>query len=273
VVSLLTPSRIATILRDSGLRPRQTLGQNFLADPNKVRHIVSLARVGSGDKVLEVGPGLGSLTMGLVEAGAEVVAIETDPRLAELCRHLVPQARVVTGDALRIDLAALVVGEGWCCVSNLPYNVAVPLVMRVLEEVRAVERLLVMVQAEVGERMVARPGDRARGAVTVKIEYHASSRIEGRVSPRVFVPEPSVDSVLVSLARRAPPAGVSRGKLFEVIDKAFGQRRKMLRSSLLTLLGSPERAEATLRAARVDPTVRPEALSLQEFVDIAEQMS
>ena len=267
-VPLLTPSRVSALLRERGLRPRQALGQNFLADPNTVRRIVSLAGVSEGDRVLEIGPGLGSLTLGLVDSGAHVVAVEADARLADACRSLVPEATVVTGDALRLPLPDLLDDGPWSSVSNLPYNVAVPVIMRLLDECAQVARLFVMVQSEVGARLVAGPGDDARGAVSVKVEYHATSRVEGRVPPTVFIPAPAVDSVLVSLVRRTSPVTVDRAALFRVVSAAFGHRRKTLRRGLRELAGSAGAASAALNAAGIDPQARAEELSLSSFADL-----
>src|SRR2546423_2837186 len=268
-MNLLTPTEISSLVRDQGIRPRRSLGQNFLADPNQVRRIVSLSGVVAGDRVLEVGPGLGSLTRGLVDAGARVVAVEADARLAEVCASVVPEAEVVTGDALRVDFAALLDDRPWRCVSNLPYNVAVPVLARLLDEVPVVETFLVMLQAEVGERLVAGPGDSARAAISVKVEYHCHSRLVGRVPPTVFIPPPKVDSVLLSLARRPPPVDVDPVRLFRVTRAAFAQRRKTIRQSLAVTAGSPAAAADAAQRAGVDPTARPEDLSLAEFAALA----
>lgn len=268
-MTLLTPSRISALLREHGLRPRQALGQSFLADPNQVRRIVALSGVGPGDQVLEIGPGLGSLTRGLLDAGARVVAVEADPGLAAVLETVAPEAEVVVGDALAVDLAGLTPGPGWACVSNLPYNVSVPVIARLLDEVASVDRLLVMIQAEVGERLVAGPGSRARGVASVKVEYHAEARIEGRVPRSVFIPVPSVDSVLVSMQRKASKVDVAPAPLFEVTRAAFGQRRKTLRASLTGLAGSPAAAEEWLARAGVPSAARPEDLSLEQFAALA----
>ena len=202
---------IAQLLSVHGLRPSRALGQNFVADPNTVRRIARLAGLTPGDQVLEIGAGLGSLTLALVETGARVVALETDRHLVPVLRSVVEPAGVdvVEGDALTLDLAALLADRGappWSLVANLPYNVATPLVLRTLTEVPAVTRQLVMVQREVGERMAAGAGEPAYGAVSVRIAYFATAAVVGRVPASVFVPRPRVESVLVRIVRRPEPA-------------------------------------------------------------------
>ncbi len=276
-MALLTPATVRSLLAEHGLRPSRALGQNFLADPNTARRIARLARVGPGDLVLEIGPGLGSLTLALVERGASVLAVERD-------RHLIPVIADVVGvhgnvqlavaDALEVDFATLL-GEGrvgeetWTCVSNLPYNIATPVVVRLLEEAPQVHRMLVMVQREVGERLAAPPGGREYGAVSVKVAYYASAKIVGMVPSSVFVPAPKVESALVELVRRpAPPVEVpSADRLFELVRAGFGQRRKMLRQSLKAVLGG--RTTMVLDQAGIDPRDRAEALGLEAWAAIA----
>jgi len=273
VVDLLTPASIQALLDRHGVRPGRALGQNFLADPNTARRIVRLAGIERGARVIEVGPGLGSLTLALTDAGAsEIVALELD-------RHLVPVlhevldgrgVRVEQGDALTIDWQALLgPSPGWSMVSNLPYNVATPLVVRVLETAPMVERLLVMVQREVGERLAAAAGTEAYGAVSVKVAYYAHAELAGLVPPTVFVPRPAVDSALVRLVRRAhaPVSVPDVDRLFVLVRSGFATRRKMLRRSLMTELGS--RTVAILEAAGVDPSVRAETLDLDSWAAIA----
>ncbi len=263
----LSGADIAALLAAHGLRPNRALGQNFVADANTVRRIARLSGVGAGSRVLEIGAGLGSLTLALAETGAQVLAVETDHHLLPVLRDVVEPvgAEVVPGDALALDLGRLLAehgGGGWSVVANLPYNVATPLVMRVLEEVDAVDDLLVMVQREVGERMAAGPGDQAYGAVSVRIAYFAQAALAGRVPASVFVPKPRVESVLVRIRRRpspaVDPADVSYERLAEVIRAGFGQRRKMLRRSLAGVVAP----EAFARAG-----VRPEARA--EELDVA----
>lgn len=260
------------LLEQHGLRPSRALGQNFVADPNTVRRIARLASVGLGDRVVEIGAGLGSLTLALAETGASVVAVEVDRYLVPILRTVVEPAgvRVVEGDALRLDWPSLL-GEstGWTLVANLPYNVATPLVADLLDGVPQISRMLVMVQREVGERLAAGVGDDAYGAVSVKVSYWATARVVGRVPPTVFVPQPRVESALVSIVRRAdgpavPPSIVPASRLFEVVRAGFAHRRKMLRGSLAGVV-SPE----AFGAAGVAPTARAEELDVETWGRLA----
>jgi 16S rRNA (adenine1518-N6/adenine1519-N6)-dimethyltransferase len=208
-----------------------------VVDPNTVRRVARLAEVGDGDHVVEVGAGLGSLTLALAETGASVTAVETDRYLVPVLRSVVEDAGVdvdvIEGDALHLDWDALLDGsDSWVLVANLPYNIATPLVLDLLSDVPGIERMLVMVQQEVAERLAARAGTSARGAVSAKVEYFASASVVGRVPANVFVPKPRVESALVRLDRHPlPPVDVDRGQLFRLIETGFGQRRKMLRRS------------------------------------------
>jgi 16S rRNA (adenine1518-N6/adenine1519-N6)-dimethyltransferase len=283
-MAMLTPATVHALLDEHGLHPKRSLGQNFLADPNTARRVVALAELPPDMPVLEIGPGLGSLTLALLDAGHDVVALELDDRLAEVLRSVVAavdgngdrhSARVETGDACSVDLDALLDGDPggpgapWACVSNLPYNVAVPVVVRLLEQVPPVERILVMVQREVGERLAAGPGDPQYGAVSVKVAYFADAKVVGLVPPTVFVPRPKVDSALVRLDRRAgPPVEVpSADDLFALVRTGFAQRRKMLRRSLVPMLG--ERTADVLAASGIEPTARAEALGLEQWAALA----
>ncbi|MBW3548506.1 MAG: 16S rRNA (adenine(1518)-N(6)/adenine(1519)-N(6))-dimethyltransferase RsmA [Actinobacteria bacterium] len=234
----LSRREVADLLARHGLHPRRSLSQNFVVDPNTVRRIARLSGVGPADRVVEVGAGLGSLTLALLETGAQVTAVEIDRRLlAVLDEVVVPAgARVVHGDALRLDWNALLGGEPWVLVANLPYHVATPLVADLLDEVPTVQRMLVMVQREVGERMVAGVGSPAYGALSVKVAYWARASLAGRVPATVFLPRPEVESALVAIDRRpAPavdPAEAAFDELFALVRAGFGQRRKMLRRSL-----------------------------------------
>jgi len=264
---------IAQLLSGHGLRPSKALGQNFVADPNTVRRIARISGVSSGSRVLEIGAGLGSLTLALAETGASVVAVETDRRLTPVLRSVVEPVgvEVVEGDAMTIDLADLLAerAEGpWSLVANLPYNVATPLVLRTLVEVPAVTRLLVMVQREVGERMAARAGEDAYGAVSVRIAYFARAEVVGRVPASVFIPRPRIESVLVRLERLPAPAVdplvVGYERLDAVVRAGFGQRRKMLRRSLAGVVepGAFERAG-------VRPDARAEELDISQWGRLA----
>ena len=273
---MLTPATVKALLAEHGLRPKRSLGQNFLVDPNTARRIVARAELEPGMPVLEIGPGLGSLTLALVAAGHEVVALELDARLAAVLRSVLDaddagRVRIEVGDACAVDLEGLLGDEPgpWACVSNLPYNVAVPVVMGILEDAPRVERILVMVQREVGERLAAGPGDPQYGAVSVKVAYFAEAAVVGLVPPTVFVPRPKVESALVRLRRRSePPVAVpSADHLFVLVRAGFAQRRKMLRRSLLPVLG--DRTPAVLTAAGVAPTARAEALGLEEWAAVA----
>ena len=268
-------AEIHELLLANDLHPSRALGQNFVADGNTVRRIVRLAGVEPGDRVVEIGAGLGSLTLALVEAGAEVVAVEVDRHVLPVLTGVVGPhgVRVVGADALTLDFGDLL-GDvpGWSLVANLPYNVAVPLVMRVLEEAPQVESLLVMVQREVGERLAARARDEAYGAVSVKVAYWATAALVGRVSASVFIPRPRVESVLVRLERRPGrvggevdgPGSDRYERLFSVVRAGFAHRRKMLRRSLHGTI-APEAFEAV----GIKPTARAEELSLPEWERLA----
>lgn len=264
----LTRSQITALMEDHGVRPSRALGQNFVVDPNTVRRIARLAKVGAGDRVLEIGAGLGSLTLALVETGAAVTAVEVDRHVLPALRSVVEPAgvTVVEGDALRLDWDDLLGDEGgWILVANLPYNVATPLVCDLLDGVPAISRMLIMVQREVGERMAAQPGHEAYGAVSVKVAYWAQAKVVGKVPPTVFVPQPKVDSALVAIERRpAPAVDAPYDRLFELVRAGFGQRRKMLRRALAAL-ASPE----TFAVAGVRPEARAEELGIEEWGRLA----
>jgi len=263
----LSPRRVDELLAAHGIEPRRGLGQNFVADPNTVRRIARLAAVGADDRVVEIGPGLGSLTLALAETGARVLAVEADDRLVPVLTDVLaaagvaPQVRVVAGDALTVDWASLLEGTGWVLAANLPYNVAATVVLHLLDEVPAIARMLVMVQREVGERLAATPGSGAWGIPSVKLGYHAVARVVASVPRSVFVPRPRVDSVLVEVRRRNTPATDAPPEpMFSLVRTAFAQRRKMLRRSLGEVVG-PE----VFAAAGIDPTRRPEELDLPEW--------
>lgn len=274
-VTVPTATSIRALLAEHGAAPSRALGQHFLADPNTARRIVRLADLGAGGRVLEIGPGVGSLTAALLEADAVVTALELDRHVLPLLAAVVDgtgraeRVRVVQGDALTVDLVELVGPEPISCVSNLPYNVATPIVMRLLDEVPQVQRLLVMVQREVGDRMAATVGGREYGAVSVKIAYHGVARVVGSVAPSVFLPPPRVDSALVRIDRHASPTVdvPSRDALFSLVQAGFAQRRKMLRRALVPHLG--DRTVPVLEAAGVDPAARAETLDLAAWAALA----
>lgn len=272
-LGLLDPRTIRALAAELDLRPSKQRGQNFVIDPNTVRRIVALSGVQPGEVVLEVGPGLGSLTLGLLEAGAHVIAVEIEDslatRLARTVAERMPDAAdrltVVNGDALRVtDLDPMPSR----LVANLPYNVSVPVILHLLATFESITTGLVMVQLEVADRLVAPPGGKVYGTPSAKLAWYASSARVGTVPPTVFWPAPNVDSGLVAFTRREPPADVDRQLTFDVIDAAFGQRRKMLRSALSGLFGSSAAAVEALDAAGVDPQARGETLSVTQFAAI-----
>ena len=280
---LLGPAEVRELAERLGVTPTKKLGQNFVIDPNTVRKIVRLAGVEPGDRVIEVGPGLGSLTLGITEAGADVTAVEIDHRLAAELPGTVaamqPEAaerfRVIRSDALELDAASLAAsgaaGRPEILVANLPYNVSVPILMHLLELIPELRTGLVMVQAEVGYRVAAGPGSKEYGSPSAKAAWYGDWGIAGTVSRRIFWPVPNVDSVLVSYARRAEPMGTldERAATFALVNAAFAQRRKMLRQSLQPALGSIERVTEVMGRAGVDPTLRAEQLDIRAFLAIA----
>jgi 16S rRNA (adenine1518-N6/adenine1519-N6)-dimethyltransferase len=291
-VRLLGAGDIRGIAGRLGVHPTKKLGQNFVVEPGTVRQIAALAAVRPGDTILEVGPGLGSLTLALLEAvvGAagpgpvptRLVAVEIDPVLAgELTRTIAARApdaadrvTVLAADALAVGERELGVPGPTVLAANLPYNVAVPVVLHLLAALPSLRHGVVMVQAEVADRMCAGPGSRVYGVPSVKLAWYAEAKLAGTVPRSVFWPVPNVDSKLVTFTRRdPPPATASREEVFAVIDAAFGQRRKTLRAALAGWAGSPAEAERVLRAAGVDPGARGEVLTVAEFARIAQRRS
>ena len=263
--------RLATAL---GVSPTKSLGQNFVHDANTVRRIVRIAGVTAGETVLEVGPGLGSLTLGLLETGADVIAVEIDHRLAaalpataeDRLPAAAPRLTVVTGDAMRVAVP----GEPARLVANLPYNVAVPILLRLMAEVPSLASGVVMVQAEVGERLAASPGSKIFGSPSVKAAWYGAFSLAGSVPRGVFWPMPNVDSILVRFERGTPPGDEAlRRAVFRLVDAAFVQRRKTLRQSLAPVLGGASAAAEVLERAGVDPGLRGERLDVGRFVAIA----
>jgi 16S rRNA (adenine1518-N6/adenine1519-N6)-dimethyltransferase len=278
VVRLLTPGDVREIAGRLGVRPSKRLGQNFVIEQGTVRRIAALAAPGPDDVVLEVGPGLGSLTLALLEAGAgRIVAVEIDRvlagelplTLADRAPALADRVTVLHADALRIGERDLPAPPSML-VANLPYNVAVPVLLHLLAALPSLARGLVMVQAEVADRMCAAPGSRVYGAPSVKVAWYAAARPAGTVPRTVFWPVPNVDSRLVAFTRHDPPSGAAaREEVFALVDAAFGQRRKTLRAALAGWAGSAPEAERLLRAAGIDPGARGEALSVAEFARLA----
>jgi 16S rRNA (adenine1518-N6/adenine1519-N6)-dimethyltransferase len=261
-----------------GLRPTKALGQNFVHDANTIRRITRIADLAPGEVVLEVGPGLGSLTLGLLDEGARVVAVEVDPRLAaalpETIRARAPglanDLTVIARDARRLDTR--LDPPPTALVANLPYNVAVPVLLHLLELLPSIRHGLVLLQSEVADRLAAPPGSRVYGGPSVKTAWYARAERAGAVPRSVFWPVPNVDSGLVRLVRTEPPplpAGVDRADVFAVIDAAFAQRRKMLRSALAAWAGSAAAAESVLVRAHVDPRARAETLDVAAFARLA----
>lgn len=277
---LLTPSDVRELAGRLDVRPTKSLGQNFVVDPGTVSRIVRAGGVESGETVMEIGPGLGSLTLGLLGAGARVIAVEIDRKLAaalpETAGTYAPDVAqnlaVIDMDAMDL-VPADIAGLGpppTRLVANLPYNVAVPVILHTLATFPSIETVLVMVQAEVAERIVAGPGSRVYGIPSAKVAWYASATRAGAISRGIFWPVPRVDSALVRLVRREEPlTNASREQVFAVIDAAFSQRRKTLRSALARWAGSAVRAEETLLAAGVDPSRRGETLTIEEFAEIA----
>jgi 16S rRNA (adenine1518-N6/adenine1519-N6)-dimethyltransferase len=274
---LLGAADVRRLASSIGLRPTKTLGQNFVIDGGTVRRIVRVAEVGPDDVVLEVGPGLGSLTLALLPTVSHVVAVEIDERLATLLPQTVRthapdvagKLTVVHADALR--LPAVPGEQPTAIVANLPYNVAVPVLLHLLPSLPTVRRVLVMVQLEVAQRLAAGPGDEAYGVPSVKARWYGDVRLAGTIGRQVFWPAPRIDSGLVSLVRGEPPVtSAARTAVFDVVDAAFSQRRKTLRAALAGWAGSPQAAEEAVRAAGIDPGARGETLDVTDFARIAE---
>lgn len=265
-------------LERHGLDARRSLGQNFVADPHTVEHIARLAGVGEGDHVIEIGPGLGSLTLALAATGAEVLALEKDTSLLGvldevLVDHGATDVEVVAADALEVDWDELLSSRGGVelprvVVANLPYNVAVPIVMHLLEDVPSVDRMVVMVQKEVADRLCAGPGGRTVGIPSMRVAWYAGARVLATVPPEVFVPRPRVTSAVIGITRRPPPSDmVTAAEVMELVGRAYRQRRKMLRSTLGGEVPAP-----VFAAAGVDPADRPERLGIEDWTRLAEEL-
>ncbi|HEX9235522.1 MAG TPA: 16S rRNA (adenine(1518)-N(6)/adenine(1519)-N(6))-dimethyltransferase RsmA [Actinomycetota bacterium] len=272
----MTPSAVRELAARHGIRPKKSLGQHFLIEPALARRIVQLAGVGPGDHVVEIGAGMGSLTSALAGSGASVVAVELDRALLPALQEVLgtrANVRVELADALRVNWRELLPGPGpWAMVANLPYNVAVPVVLRALELEPRIDRFLVMVQREVGERLAAGPGDPEYGAVSLRVAYRASAKVVRAVSPSVFWPRPNVESVLVSLVRRPPPVQADEAALWRLLSESFAQRRKTMRNALVRLGVPRDRAEGLLMEAGIVPATRPEELGLEDFARLARSL-
>jgi 16S rRNA (adenine1518-N6/adenine1519-N6)-dimethyltransferase len=276
-MSLLGPAEIRDLADLLDVQPTKKLGQNFVVDANTVRRIVKVAQVTPGEHVVEVGPGLGSLTLGLLAVGASVVAVEIDHRLADQLPKTVELLQpgapltVVSADAMRITELP---GDPTRLVANLPYNISVPVLLHLLEHFASIRAGVVMVQAEVGHRLAAEPGSKIYGSPSVKASWYGSWRTAGTVSRQVFWPVPNVDSVLVGFDRRSDAIGTEKERVltFSIVDAAFQQRRKMLRQSLGQLLGGSAAATDAMTAAGVAPTARGEELTVHDFLAIARQV-
>lgn len=284
---LLSAADIRKLADILDLRPTKTLGQNYVIDPNTIRRVIGAAQLKDAEHVLEIGPGLGSLTLGLMDVAAAVTAIEIDPPVAARLATTIEQWRpgtaerlaVLEADALRISgdeitAAAPPAAQGppSAIVANLPYNVAVPVMLHLLAELPVLQHGLVMVQQEVAERLTAGPGSKIYGVPSVKMAWYAEATLAGTIGTKVFWPAPRITSGLVYFSARKPPeTTASRAQVFEVIDVAFAQRRKTLRAALSRWAGSGVIAEELLVAAGVDPKARGEVLGIEDFARIAEQ--
>ncbi len=265
---------ITELLAQHGLAPRRAFGQNFVSDPNTVRRIARMANVGPNDHVVEIGAGLGSLTLALAETGARITAIEIDHGIAPVLRDVVkelPNVSVVVGDALELDWNEIILpGSKAVVVANLPYNVATPLVADLLDAIPQISRFVVMVQKEVALRLASSVGSSDYGAISVKVAYWATARVLGDVPPSVFIPRPKVTSSIIEITRRETPAvgpHIAPQQLFKVIRTGFGQRRKMLRRSLAAI-ATPE----NFVLAGVSPEARPEELDVHQWGRLATEI-
>ncbi|MDP5107776.1 MAG: 16S rRNA (adenine(1518)-N(6)/adenine(1519)-N(6))-dimethyltransferase RsmA [Candidatus Nanopelagicales bacterium] len=274
---LLNPTEIRELAAKLGLKPTKKLGQNFVIDQNMVEKIVRTSNVSKDSIVLEVGPGLGSLTLALMATGAKVIAVEIDERLAELLPNTAKakgfgesQLIVINKDALEISKSD--VNNPDVLVANLPYNVSVPVIIHILETFPSIKNYLVMVQSEVADRLAANPGSRTYGSPSVKLQWYAEVSKAGSISRNVFWPVPNVDSDLVQLHRRNNVDESIRKELFAVVDAAFSQRRKMLRSALSSMCGGSEKASEILESVQIDPRLRGEALNVSDYVRLTEGM-
>lgn len=276
MVDLLGGSEIRALAEELGVSPTKKLGQNFVTDPNTIRRIVAAAKLKGTEVVVEIGPGLGSLTLGLLEQAKTVIAVEIDRKMAEAIESTVVKRaqgkdfRLITADAMKVNQLPLAPDA---LVANLPYNISVPVLLHFLETFPSISSGLVLVQAEVAHRLAATPGSKVYGVPSAKLAWYADSNLAGNVGRSIFWPIPNVDSALVYFTKRITPLGdeALRLKTFAVIDEAFSQRRKTLRQALANWAGTPAKAEEYLVAAGIDPSQRGEQLTVTEFVSIAKQ--
>lgn len=273
---LLSPADVGELARRYGIVPTKALGQNFVIDQNTIRRIVRLAEIAPSDRIIEVGAGVGTLTLGLAEAAGHVTAIELDRRLIPALEEVLEgtgNVDVVVGDAMDLDFAPLVAGGAHRLVANLPYNIATPLIAELLQQRPEITDFVVMVQREAGERFVAPPGSKAYGGVSLLVAYHCEAKLLGKVPASVFWPVPKVESLLVRLTRRTPPVDVEGPELMRVVRAAFSQRRKTIRNTLASGLDMEVgEVEAALARAGVDPGARAEALGLNEFAGLVREL-
>ena len=275
MVELLGGNEIRQLAEELDLRPTKKLGQNFVTDPNTIRKIVTAAKLKGNETVVEIGPGLGSLTLGLLEAVKELIVVEIDPRLAGRLQQTIAskapgaKCQIVLADAMKVRELPR---NPTALVANLPYNISVPVILHFLERFPSLEKGLVLVQTEVAARLAARPGSKVYGGPSAKVAWYAEANLAGSVSRNIFWPIPNVDSALVYFAKRDKPLGDEELKLktFDVIDHAFAQRRKTLRQALATWAETPSEAERILIAAGVSPQARGEDLSIEDFVRVAQ---
>ena len=274
---LLTPTEIRELASKLDLKPTKKLGQNFVTDQNTVEKIVRTSKVSKDSVVLEVGPGLGSLTLALLATGAKVFAVEIDQRLAELL-PITAKSKGFSGDQLEVinkdalEITTNDIKNPNILVANLPYNVSVPVIIHILETFPSIENYLVMVQSEVADRLAASPGSRTYGSPSVKLQWYGEVSKAGSVSRSVFWPVPNVDSDLVQITRKKDVDQSIRKELFAVVDAAFSQRRKMLRSALSSMCAGSEKASEILESAQIDPQLRGEALNVDDYVRLTYAM-
>mgnify|MGYP006268742259 CR=1 FL=1 len=274
MVDLLGGSDIRELAARLDVVPTKKLGQNFVTDPNTIRRIVAAAKLDGSETVVEIGPGLGSLTLGLLEVAAKVMAIEIDPKMAAALEDTIAKRApgkvftLIHQDALKLEALPV---EPDALVANLPYNISVPVLLHFLETFDSISRGLVLVQAEVAHRLAAGPGSKVYGVPSAKLAWYADSSLAGNVGRNIFWPVPNVDSALVYFAKRSEPLGSEelRLKTFAVIDAAFAQRRKTLRQALADFAGSATEAENLLVSAGINPSDRGEQLDIHAFVKIA----